>query len=199
MRTAAQIQQERIDRDWNGQQQEALAHIYRKYPSLVKGIAIDKMIVELVSRFFGAEPGTMLVTLYDFELAYAENCTEFEKALATLPPQVQREKVITEIAQLLSSESLRAERGRLSGMSLEALKQRREQIKLKQQLEPHSAQEIRQGLAEYRASQRPGEKVLPSEWTKSRLMDPSTSSLAIKYLIRVYGTSAVNNRLMGRT
>ena len=200
MRTAAQIQQEKIDRDWNLQQQEALVPIYARYATIIKSIAADKGIVELVSRFFGVEPGTMLVTLADFELARSENPSEFRKAFGYVsePVEDQRESVINQIAKLLSPESFRAGRGRLSGMSLEALRQRREQIKLKQQLQPYSAQDIREGLAEYRASQRPGEKVLPAEWTRERLTSRETSSYALKHLIRVYGASAVNNRLMGR-
>ena len=139
-------------------------------------------------------------TLADFELAYAENRGEFNKALgyATESPESQRQSVIAEVAKLLGPDSFRMERGRLSGMSLDAIKQRRDQIKLKQQLNPHSAQDIREGLAEFRAQQRPSQKVLPAEWTKVRLMDPSTSAYAIKHLIRVYGATAVNNRLMNR-
>ena len=196
MRTAAQIQQERIDRDWSRQQQEALVHIYRKYPTLVKGIAADKGIVELVSRFFGVQPGEMLVTLADFELARSENPSEFRKALGYVsePVEDQRESVVNDIAKLMSPDSFSAERGKLTGMSLDALKQRRDQIKLKRQLQPYTAKEIQEGLKMVRPQ--PGRESLPSSWTKDKLM--GASSYALKFLISRYGCEAVNRRLDGR-
>lgn len=199
MRTAADVMKGRNERDWQRAQAEALVHIYRKHSTLVQTFATDKMIVDLVSQFFGVEPGSFVVTLSDFEFARSENPAEFRKAFGyglTQPVEVQRQSVVADIAALLSPESFRAERGRLRGMNLEALKARRDEIRLKQQLQPHSAQEIREGLKTLRPQ--PGQREpLPEEWDRDRLM--KASSHALKFLISRYGATQVNNRLSGKS
>lgn len=60
-----------------------------------------------------------------------------------------------------------------------------------------SVVELKADLAASR--QQPEQKILPAEWTKARLTDPSTSSETLKSLIRRWGIEAVNDRLLGRS
>jgi hypothetical protein len=208
MKTAADVVRDHANMEHRKRVRAAVDEIYRAYPDLKRTDATSNLIERLCNEYAG-EPVVPELWLFQ-EMARANPKLVREQLQGvTIPVDAQRNALINEIAQLLRSPngdgcggryddfSLQNEKRRMSSWSKEALEQRLNQVRLAQRLQTHTAAEIREGLKVLRAEER-REPVLPAEWTKERLMDKSTSSHALKFLIRKYGAKVVNDRLMGR-
>jgi hypothetical protein len=208
MKTAADVVRDHENMEHRKRVRAAIDEIYRAYPDLKRSDATSNVIERLCNEYAG-EPVVPELWLFQ-EMARANPKLVREQLQGvTIPVDVQRNALINEIAQLLRSPngdglggryddfSLQNEKRRMSSWSKEALEARLNQVRLAQRLQTHTAAEIREGLKVLRAEEW-REPVLPAEWTKERLMDKSTSSHALKFLIRKYGAAAVNNRLLGR-
>ena len=195
-KTAADVVRDHENVEHRKRVRAAIDEIYRTYPDLKRADATSNLIERLCNEYAGEPVVPELWLFQEMAKANPQLVREQLKGV-TVPVDKQRNDLVNEIAELLSPESFRAERIRLSGMSKEALEQRLNQIRLTQRLQPHTAAEIREGLKVLRAEQR-HEPILPTEWSKERLMSKETSSHALKFLIRRYGVTAVNNRLLGR-
>ena len=182
----------------------AIDEVYRAHPDLKRADATSNLIERLCNEYAGEQ---VVPELWLFQEMVRANPQLVREQLqgVTVPVERQKADLINEIADLLLGPN-GVERGAkydvnlrksMASWSKEALEQRLNQVRLAQRLQPHSASEIREGLKVLRAEQR-REPVLPPEWTKEKLMDKSTSSHALKFLIRKFGVQAVNNRLMGR-
>lgn len=206
--TAADVARTKQVADWHNSALQAVNAFLSNHPNLHIGDANRTMLVQRTCEFMGIEPGEVQITVNDIEMTFDANGSYFRKALAWVKPEEQRENLINEVCALLrspdgtgkggrySDADLRNERIRMSTLTIDKIIARLEEIKLKQALQPKSAQEIRQGLAEFRASQQPGRVALPPEITAQVIRRASVEQ--IKFWNRKHGAEAVNDRLFGR-
>lgn len=208
MKTAADAVRDYEMSEHRRRVRNAIEDIYRAYPDLKRTDATSNLIERLCNEYVGERVVPELWLFREMARANPELVREQFQGV-TIPVDVQRNALINEIAELLRSPngdgrggryddfSLANEKRRMASWDKEALEARLKQVRLAQNLSTHTAAEIKEGLKVLRAQQR-HEPVLPAEWTRERLMDKSTSSHALKFLIRQYGVTALNNRLSGR-
>jgi hypothetical protein len=193
--------------EWQASTRRALDAIYIQHPGLARNTANDRLIVEMICRFLGVETSDCpMIAPGDFTLAMRANYEEFTKNLVWVKSEEQKTDLINEVLDLLRSPDgtgrggkfsdfdLKNERTKLSYQTVEQIIKRRDEILLKQSLQTHSAQEIREAIQELRAEQAPS-NALPVEMT-AHMLKRDVSLL--KKWIRIKGVDAVNDRLMGR-
>ena len=186
---------------------EMLNAAYAANPLWVHCMASDKQIFEIFTMFAGhdAMPSYEL-----FRLALDENPTAIQM-LAQQSEAVTRRQLTESILSLIASKnqgrdgkfdsfSLKAEENRLKHFSIEALRQKLSDIKVKQRMSTTPVSVLKQMVADARPA--PGYPMLPKQLFENgrtvtvnalylKALDPYT----LKRMCRIYSTEAVNQRL----
>jgi len=199
--TKADAQQRAANEQFERESRIGLDAIYQKYSMLHRTIATDKMIVDLVSQYMGERTAPDIAT-FEMMLENNPNC-----GLPVKTVEAQRAELIEEICALLRSPSGDGRGGKYSDMDLktyrrnvlsyqskEWLEQRKAQILEAQTFAKQSPEAIKAQLRAQR-QQEAKDGVLTAEYTREKLL---SSTNLLKFCIRNWNVSAVNDRLNGR-
>jgi hypothetical protein len=189
-----------------------IAYAYQKHPTLVQCDANNRMIIELVERWAGDEvqPSPAL-----FDSMLDENGKDALSMLAQQPVERTKEQITQEILTLLASKNggrdgkydaynLRSEETRMKSWSLDALRNRLNEIKTKQRMAVAPVSVLKTYVAESRrdTSPYPGFPQMPKEvWQDGKTVPlnaatiKAMSSYEIRRLARIYSDSQLNARL----
>lgn len=186
-----------------------LAYVYQKHPTLVVCEANNRMIVELTADWSGPE---IMPTPDAFNAMLAENGEEALSCLVRRPIEKIKQQLIDDILALLASKNggrdgkfdqfnLRSEKTRMSSWSLDALRNRLQEIRVKQQM---STQPIA-ALKSFVADSRPNTTTYPAlpktVWNGTAHIPLNAATIKamdaweIKRYSRLYGQQQLNDRL----
>jgi len=189
-----------------------IAYAYQKHPTLVQCDANNRMLIELVERWAGTEvqPSPAL-----FDSMLDENGKDALSMLAQQPVERSKEQLREEILTLLASKNggrdgkfdaynLRSEEIRMKSWSLDALRARLNEIKVKQKMTVAPVSVLKTFVAESRrdTSRYPGFPQMPKEvWQDGKTVPlnaatiKAMSSYEIRRLARIYSDRQLNTRL----
>jgi hypothetical protein len=179
---------------------QTIAAVYQKFPLMVRCMANDGMILELIKRW--SNWADVVPSLELFLNALDENPDAIND-FAQQPEVKIRQQLSEQIIDLLSEKgkghdefTLRQEAKRHALLSLEELRARLADLQMKAKMAATPVTELKRLVADAHRPA-PQAKVLPAEYTRERIH--AMPSYQIKQLIRDYGASVVNDRLFGRS
>jgi hypothetical protein len=195
---------------------DCIAHVYATYPTMVRCEANERAIIETILAW--TQNPDVLPTIELFQSMLDEN-PEAIKTLATQPVERHKEQIIQEILTLLASKNdgrdgkfdshnLRSEEARMKSWSLDALRTRLNEIKIKQGMSAQPVAALKAFVQEAHADRRPfpgwptlpPQLVLPGQIYAINVTAEWLNGLArndiwqFKRVVKLYGSQQVDAR-----
>jgi hypothetical protein len=189
---------------------DTIAYAYQKHPTLILCDANNRMIIELVERWAGTEvhPSPAL-----FDSMLDENGPDALSMLARQPVERTKEQLIQEILTLLVSKNggrdgkfdafnLRSEEKRMASWSLDALRARLNEIRVKQRMAVQPVSDLKQIVRDARPDYNQWPQLPKTIWDGSKHVALDAAYIKrldaweIRRYQRIYGPQ-VNARLRG--
>jgi hypothetical protein len=186
---------------------EAIAQVFDERQDLVRCIANEKQIIDLISRWTNYSE-SVLPSKAIFDQVLLENPNEI-KNFVRRPLEKIKQQLIEEILALLKTKgknhdefSLRKEGQRLALLSVPELRARLATLEANAKMAATPLSEHRKTLQDASAKYARttyGYPTLPDEFTAERLKSRSFPSSELKKLLRLYGNDQLLARLNGQS